>query len=187
MTGIAQVDEGTLMRYKSDPPGFRRHPSYYSDRYVTRARGPVGAHGTWTLIDGRDGVRPDDDYYDRYPHRDVPWNDLPDGTAWQKDATYLRRFLDEGIALTERAMEAILTEYGFGPDHDTRPFEERISVLDGKDDLFGDSYANLVRRVLHAIVTQDTFVFAMSGHSAAAGKCIDPSCYFVARALKKKN
>jgi hypothetical protein len=31
------------------------------------------------------------------------------------------------------------------------------------------SWENLKRRLLHAIMTEDVFVFAMGGHSAAAG------------------
>lgn len=176
------VDEATLARYRAEPSGFRRHPSYYSDKYLTRARrgggGGTGSAstslGSWTLVDTDAPTRADhhtDAFYDRYPHRDVPWDDLPD-TAWQKDAAYLPRFLDQGIALVERAMEAILMEYGFGPDRDDRPLEERMQRLNVKDALKGNAYANLVRRVLHAIVTQDTFVFAMSGHSAAAGESV---------------
>ena len=170
---IADVDEAALARYKADTPGFRRHPSYYSDKYLTRARGPDASMGSWTLVDSKSAIRPGDDFYNQYPNRDVPWQDFPETTAWQKDATYLPQFLDQGIALVERALEAILTEYGYGSDRDDRPFEERLSILTNpsRNTMPGKSFEGLVRRVLHSIVTQDTFTLAMSGHSAAAGTC----------------
>ena len=172
--GLMAVEEDALARYKAAPPGFRRAPSYYADTYTRRAAAPDPAYGSWTLVDERRHTRPDDAFYDQYPHRDVPWNDFPASTAWQTDASYLPQFLDQGIALTERAMEAILMEYGFGPERDPRPLVERMERLNSKGALYKNSYPHLVRRVLHAIVTQDTFVFAMSGHSAAAGEYI---CY----------
>lgn len=173
---LADVDAEALARYKADPKGFRHHPSYYSDSYVRRARAPVDTFGSWTLVDTKRSTRPANDFYTKYPSRDVPWEDFPD-TAWQKDEEYLPKFLEEGIALAERALEAILTEYGFGKDQDSRDFSQRIKLLGAQVEktepgaviLNGDSYKGLVRRILHAIVTEDTFTFAMSGHSAAAG------------------
>lgn len=169
---LAEVDAETLERYKADPSGFRRHPSYYSDKYLPRAPQPVDTYGSWTLVDSRE--RPGDDFYTKYPNRDVPWAEFPEN-AWQKDPEYLPQFLDQGIALVERAMEAILTEYGLGKDRDKRDFEERIQLMAAVDNpsvatLAGDSHLGLRRRILHAIVTQDTFTFALSGHSAAAGR-----------------
>lgn len=134
----------------------------------------------WTLVDEQRDNRPDEAFYAQYPHRDVPWAAFPD-TAWQKDDTYLPQFLDQGLALVERAMEAILTEYGYGSDRDQRPFSERMAMLgqsepQGKNRpttggyAVGNSYDGLVRRILHAIVTQDSFHLAMAGHSAAAGE-----------------
>ena len=173
---VADADEETIARFKADPPGYRWHPSYYSDKYLTRARAPDGVYGSWNLVDHKRSTRPDDAFYANYPNRDVPWADFPD-TAWQKDSEYLPQFLDEGIALAERAMEAILTEYGYGKDRDDTPFEERMKRLGprspespGVANLVGNSYQGLIRRVLHAVVTEDTFVFGMAGHSSAAGE-----------------
>lgn len=167
----AQVDIATLARYLAQPPGFRRHPSYYSDKYLTRSLATNDTYGAWTLRDEHQAQRPDDSFYAQYPHRDVPWEDFPHETAWQKDSMYLPIFLQEGIALAERGLELILTEYGRGRDTDGRSFEERIQILGPNQSvsLQGQSYKGLIRRILHAIVTQDTFVFAMAGHSAAAG------------------
>lgn len=173
---LQEVDDETLKRYLAAPTGYRRHPSYYSNKYLTRAQ-PVTDQkeldkwGKWTLVDTKRSSRPGDDFYQQYSHRDVPWDDFPALTAWQKDSDYLPKFLEEGIALVERAMEAILTEYGYGKDRDDRPFEERIQLLNTVNSLQkgSDSYKGLVRRILHSIVTEDTFTFAMAGHSAAAG------------------
>ena len=174
---VADADEETIARFKADPPGYRWHPSYYSDKYLTRAKAPDGVYGSWNLIDNKRSTRPDDTFYTKYTNRDVPWAEFPT-TAWQKDPEYLPKYLDEGIALAERAMEAILMEYGYGKDRDDTPFEERIKRLGPKSpespgvaDLVGNSYQGLVRRVLHAIVTEDTFVLGMAGHSSAAGEC----------------
>lgn len=174
---VQDADTETIARFKAAEPGYRWHPSYYSDKYLLRSNLVPGSgaatamtheFGAWTLVDTKRASRPDDAFYNQYPHRDVPWSDFPDDTAWQKDAEYLPEFLDEGIALAERAMEAILTEYGYGKDRDETPFEERMMRL--SNNLVGNSYQGLVRRVLHAIVTEDTFVFAMAGHSSAAGE-----------------
>ena len=90
-------------------------------------------------------------------------------------------------------MEAVLGEYGHSkfdePDLDfderstmfhvnlvnltredgdyTSEFQHDIASSAGWHDLKG--WDNLQRRILHAIMTEDTFVFAMGGHSAAAG------------------
>ena len=186
---LYDIDQDALDRFKAAPTGYRYHPSYYSDKYLRRT--PLQSSfvteqltqtwGSWTLVDSKSAIRPGDDFYNQYPNRDVPWADFSESTAWQKDATYLPQFLDQGIALVERAMEAILTEYGYGSDRDDRPLEERMALLGvspqvGKArpgtgaSVVGNSYQGLVRRILHAIVSQDTFTLAMAGHSSAAGE-----------------
>ena len=173
---LADVDAETLARFKAQPTGFRRHPAYYSDKYVKRAK-PATEHtfGSWQLVDAKRASRPADDFYNKYPNRDVPWADFPD-TAWQKDKDYLPQFLNQGIALVERALNAILAEYGITEESSGRTGEDLYKLLgiqDGKGcgvvNSNEQSYQGLIRRVMHAVVTEDTFVFAMSGHSAAAG------------------
>jgi hypothetical protein len=188
---IPDIDHEALERFKAEPSGYRRHPSYYSDKYIRRAStgmtmddkiALVTKWKAWTLVDEKRSMRPGNEFYNQYPNRDVPWTQFPD-SAWQKDTEYLPQFLNEGLLLVERAMEAILTEYGYGSDRDNRPFEERIALLGlspprGKSlpeaggYAVGNSFDGLVRRILHAIVTEDSFIFAMSGHSAAAGTYI---------------
>jgi hypothetical protein len=155
--------------------------------------------GSWTLDNAAARSKKDsssstttttDDYYLHYPNRDVPRDKFPD-TAWQKDTNYIQQFLQEGLALIERAMEAILAEYGHGPDdHPNDSFQVRSGMfllLSIDDDKLPTLKANpkillrnggwttprswlgLQRRLLHAIMTEDTFVFVMGGHSSAAG------------------
>jgi hypothetical protein len=143
--------------------------------------------GTWAWPDEK--KRPTQDFYKAYPTRDVPRDQFP-ANAWQKDAAYVSRFLQESQDLVMRAMEAILSEYGHGKDSEPgKSFEERKNMFSvtidpgefnpavGKKaptvDIGGKassrSWNGLKRRLLHAIMTEDTFVFAMGGHSASAG------------------
>jgi len=78
-------------------------------------------------------------------------------------------------------MEAVLSEYGHGqqdePDlnFETRSemfrlvFTNELEENDSGGTTNSKSFDGLVRRVLHSIVTEDTFVLVMGGHSAAAG------------------
>jgi hypothetical protein len=142
----------------------------------------ITKHGSWTLVDDKE--RPSKDLYKKYPTRDIPRSEFP-SNAWQIDKEYLAKFLPEGIALAQRAQEGILAEYG----HTEGPFLNRSEMfhmdmyegtLEGVQfpkDFQGDkggwttkkSWEGLKRRILHAVMTEDWFVFAMGGHSAAAG------------------
>ena len=143
--------------------------------------------GSWTLVDDKSDQRPKHDFYADYPNRDIPRSEFP-SNAWQLDKDYVGKFLTEGIALANRAMEAILSEYGHGKeDEPDVPFANRSQMFDVimfegnlTDVQFEKEYsqngwttkrswANLKKRVLHSIMTQDSFIFAMGGHSAAAG------------------
>jgi hypothetical protein len=125
--------------------------------------------------------------YSKYPNRDVPWDQFH-SHAWQRDTAYVKQFLDQGQQLVTRAMEAILAEYGHDDRNRNVSFQERSSMFaiskwdnDLKFDTFippdtkqggwttTRSWKGLQRRLLHAIMTQDSFVLSMGGHSAAAG------------------
>jgi hypothetical protein len=139
--------------------------------------------------------RPQHDFYKDYPNRDVPRTKFP-SNAWQLDKVYMKEFLTQGKDLVMRAMEAILAEYGHGVDDEPGvSFETRSSMFQlrfldlestiygkdgnagGKDGGSGDdggwttnrSWAGLKLRLWHAIMTEDSFNFAVGGHSAAAG------------------
>ena len=191
------VDQKTKDRYYAQPPGFRKHPSYFSESYIPRGRDLSALDrqqladewGSWTLVDSKRASRPGDDFYRSFgPHRDVPNHEFP-ATAWQKDTEYLGQFLSEGIALTKRAMEAILTEYGKEPadrhnadaDFAQRSAGLRVKKSDHPQDINKatsqaggwmpvKAWNGLKKRLLHSIMTEDSFNLVMGGHSAAAGE-----------------
>jgi hypothetical protein len=131
--------------------------------------------GTWQLGDLPEMDR--DAFCGDRSHCDVPRDAFP-SDAWQADSTYMPTFLDEADKLVDRAMHAILAEYGKSPD-DTSMFD--LTYLDLKRRELRStpppnnagwttkrSMQGLSRRLLHAIMTRDTFTFIMGGHSAAA-------------------
>jgi hypothetical protein len=146
--------------------------------------------GSWTLVDDKE--RPTEDFYKNHPNRDIPRSEFP-SNAWQIDKEYLAKFLPEGIALAQRTQEAILAEYGqpMKGDWEERSkmfLIEQFDTLEGQDGLAKGkrgtggresldqggwttkkSWEGLKKRLLHAVMTEDWFVFAMGGHSAAAG------------------
>lgn len=149
-------------------------------------------YGSWTFVDPTPEKRPKDDYCGQYPNRDIKWDQFPNG-AWQIDSNYLSQWLPQAKGLVERAIEAILTEYGYGKE--TFPdieLDERCNMgvfqtewLDLNVTTAGQGkqykgntlggwitqqyFDGLIRRAMHAIITQDTFTVVMGGHSAAAG------------------
>jgi hypothetical protein len=174
-------------------PGYKANPAQLSDTYLPRGK-PINAtdkealaqkHGTWTLIDPKADQRPRYDFYSRYPSRDIPRDQFP-AKAWQIDREYLAKFLPEAKALIERSMEAMLAEYGHSAEEEPgKTFEERaamfnVSVIDISNIGTTKNFKNagwmterasdgLIRRLLHAVMTEDTFTVVMGGHSAAAG------------------
>jgi hypothetical protein len=195
---LSLTDPQVQERYLADPPGHRKHPSYYSDTYLRRAaprRESMTATseqwGSWTLVDHQRSIRPGDDFYTQYPNRDVPLTDFPADTAWQRNSGYVEQFLHQATNLTMRAMESILAEYGHGPSTPgTADFAQRSAALQVEQIAAGEdlavtakskdaktnggwmpqqSWNGLKRRLLHAVMTQDSFHLVMGGHSAAAG------------------
>ena len=122
----------TDLPHPDEPAGYKHPDSYFSDTYIRRARSdrrsgtPYAAElqqlwGAWTFVDPlseqkqRQKQRLTPEEWDvlaaQYPNRDVPFQEIPE-TAWQRDAIYLEKFLQQGVALTERALKSILAEYG---------------------------------------------------------------------------
>ena len=147
--------------------------------------------GEWHFWDGDEDMRPKEDYCGKYPHRDIPGEEFPDD-AWQVDAVYVNHYLNDADKLISRAMEAIFTEYGKGKPLPPEKLAERLEMfhwqkVDMKEQtnpppMFGRrdqrqiggwttkrSFDGLVRRLLHAMMTQDTFTVVLAGHSAAMG------------------
>lgn len=145
--------------------------------------------GKWHFWDGDPESRPTEDYMALFPNRDCPYEEFPE-MAWQADAVYVNHMLDSAGELVARAKEAIYTEYGYGPraelDHDQLKIRMdmfKLSMIDLDDDnavpvstsltqggwTTKRSLKGLVRRLLHAMMTNDTFTIVLGGHSAAAG------------------
>jgi len=147
--------------------------------------------GHWHFWDGEEDERPSEDYLSEYPNKDVPNDKFPDG-AWQADAVYVNHFLSDAGKLVERAMEAIYAEYGYRGDEMTpEQIAERTksifhwvtyegdvtptihktdeSILDSVGWMPKRSYDGLIRRLLHAMMTSDTFTVVVAGHSVVAG------------------
>ncbi len=145
--------------------------------------------GKWHFWDGDPDSRPTEDYMAEFPNRDCPFEEFP-YTAWQADAVYVNHMLDSAGELVNRAKEAIYTEYGWGP-LDSITVEQRIErrkmfhleLIDLEDPEVSQpkeslqqggwttrkSFEGLARRLLHAMMSNDTFTVVLGGHSAAAG------------------
>ena len=173
------------------PKGFRKPAQEYSDTYLPRGKPLTDAQrqaltekwGSWTL--SVDTPRPDLPV-DDYPNGDVPRSAFPPG-AWQSDPVYLEKWLPEAIALTDRAVQAILAEYGHSKfDNDPEgAFMFNLTMLErrpgskpawsSKMGIGNAGFATastlqaIQKRLLHSIVTEGSFVYVMGGHSASAG------------------
>lgn len=175
------------------PKGFRKPAQEYSDTYLPRHKPTwkpdqnAKTWGSWTLVDAKREQRPDLPLRD-YPNGDVPRSAFPAG-AWQSDEPYLEKFLSEGVALTDRALNAMLAEYGHdrnivGGDGDDFLFDlTPLNVVYGQKVPYGtkkepvgnagwatpSTLQQIRKRLLHSVVTEGTFIFVMGGHSASAG------------------
>jgi hypothetical protein len=148
--------------------------------------------GNWHFWDGDENMRPTKEYTSKYPNMDIPGDDFPQD-AWQADAVFVNHILNEADQLISRAMEAIFSEYGHGKPLPIAKLAERMKMFHwdkidmanskGPPQQFtkrgdrgiggwttGRSFDGLVRRLLHAMMTSDTFTVVMGGHSAAAGQ-----------------
>lgn len=149
--------------------------------------------GKWHFWDATPNIRPEDPYITT-GGKDIISEKIPEN-AWQADAVYVNHFLDSAMELVERAKEAIYLEYGHGPReslteeelverskmfqpiyYDFEPESEQISwqklpkiITDGAGWTTRRTFQSLVKRLLHAIITQSEFIVVMGGHSSAAG------------------
>jgi hypothetical protein len=161
--------------------------SYPSTPFAVRTENPPADEvfneyaktwGTWQL--GQELPQMDRAAFcGNHEHCDVPLDKFP-SNAWQKDKAFMTKFLEEADQLVDRARNAILAEYGKSSNDATMfDLDYRDDLKGGRRELKGPpdnggwttkrSMDGLVRRILHAIMTRDTFNFVMGGHSAAAG------------------
>jgi hypothetical protein len=147
--------------------------------------------GAWTDIEQDDIVRPLPNF-DMKPYGDINNTDFPEN-SWQSDELYIAKFIVEARALIDRVREGIYAEYGFPlknkngtmlskeekEERDAK-FEVKILIPNGTNPL-ADTLSTgiawlskpaidgLIRKLLHALITNDEFYVLMGGHSAAAG------------------
>ena len=148
--------------------------------------------GGWNFWDDEEDSRPTENFLLKFPNGDVPNDQFPEN-AWQADAVFVNHYLHDAGKLVERAMEAIYAEYGYSSEGMTpeqlaarsdKIFQWYITngpndnvvpnnVKKGRSNQGGfipkKSHDGLVRRLLHAMMTSDTFTVVLCGHSVAAG------------------
>lgn len=148
--------------------------------------------GKWSFWDGDEEMRPTDDFVSQYPYRDVPGDEIPDD-AWQADAVFVNHYLNDADKLVSRAIEAIFAEYGhaaegLAPEELSKRNEqfhweilEDMASAKSPPEPYGGkrspkdtggwttqrSSLGMQRRLLHAMMTSDTFTVVMGGHSAS--------------------
>ena len=150
------------------------------NQYMQATKEQVGA---WTQPDFTNLRRP----YNLFtvPHKDLPIQDFPD-LAWQANATYVKTFIKEATELVQRVRLAIYREYGWNDDNDktddvfaiqTTVGSEEISIKSGMAAavnpdgtpqngvafLHRDAFNGLVRKLLHAMMTEDEFYVVAAG------------------------
>ena len=143
---------------------------------------------------GRYRPKPD---FKSVKHRDLPIAHFPEG-SWQTDDEYVCKFVDQARAMIKRVKEGIYAEYGHptvstnGTKLSGKDIEDRDAlfqviiednqIIDGKaaiNNITGplpgiaymsrNAWDGLVRKLLHALVTNDIFYVVMAGDSVAAG------------------
>jgi hypothetical protein len=120
----------------------------------------------------RGKVRPQPTNFDGVPNRDVKNADFPKG-SWQADAAYTKAFLSQAKLLIDRTIEAVYAEYGVGLVPGAPPLSDEKNA---ERNLFApivplsnQSADGIARRMIHHVMTGDTFELVLGGHSAAAG------------------
>jgi len=158
-------------------------------RYEAKMAGVRTKWGAWNFRDDypeKHGVksRPVADFAP-VKYRDLPVASFPDG-AWQTDVEYVKQFLTEAKALVTRVKEGIYAEYG-QPTVNADGTNLSPGEVASRDKLFSvaheqgedrtgklgflepNAWDALVRKLLHAMMTNDEFYVVLGGHSAAAG------------------
>jgi hypothetical protein len=175
-------------------PGYKKPTSEVSDTYIRRAKQTLTAeqqqelndtwgYWNWTHpppLPHTTAPPP----YNQYPNQDIPRSAFPTG-SWQTDPLYLQEFLPHSIQYIERCLEAILGEYGNSKfDHPDKSIWDRAWMFDittsGEKYNLKNPMGNagfgtpatlgaIKKRIVHALMTENSFTFVMGGHSAAAG------------------
>jgi hypothetical protein len=135
--------------------------------FVEKMKHVRNQYGAWDFHDTQN-VRPIANF-DKVEYKDMMNDDFPDG-SWQKDETYVRNLISEGVKLVKRVKFAIYAEYGHPilglSEEKVKEVENMFAVYIGDSppsDFAGIAYITqkgfdmLVRKLLHAMITNDEF------------------------------
>jgi len=159
------------------------------EKYSAKMKAVREEWGTWDMEDKcSDEACFDEVDFSKIDYRDMSNDQLSSGT-WQMDEAYVGQFLGEAKKLVTRVTNGVLAEYGSPhkkpdgtmlSDAEMQEREEnwKISILEvgdvtvpvkGVAALSRVAFDGLVRKLLHAMITNDEFYVVLGGHSAAAG------------------
>jgi len=124
-------------------------------------------YGAWDFHDTKNG-RPIANF-DNVEYKDMMNKDFPDG-CWQTDETYVRNLISEGGKLVKRVKSAIYAEYGHPiqglSEEKVKEVEDMFAIHIGDTPPSGftgiayitqKGFDMLVRKLLHAMITNDEF------------------------------
>lgn len=165
------------------------------NQYIAKMEKVREEWGAWDFRDPRSGPQKEtttpnsEDFqrpaadFSKASHKDLPIEEYPPG-SWQADDQYVANFLEEAKKLVHRVREGIYAESGWPKKDDDDEYMElrerlfKIHVWDvdsigskgeGIAFLTKPAFDGLVRKLLHAMMTNDDFYAVLAGHSAAAG------------------
>lgn len=162
----------------------REELEFEQESYLAKMKNVRLEWGAWNFTDPFEEEREPADFSSSQ-YKDLPVVNFPPG-SWQSDKDYLKAFLAEAKALITRMQKGIYAEYGW-PIKEGMTQEElekhesvwKIHVLEDDEEfqrattgiakLSKVAMDGLVRKLLHAMMTQDEFYALLAGHSAAAG------------------
>lgn len=158
------------------------------DKFVEKMKKVRAEWGAWSFKDTKPG-RPTASF-SNIDYKDLPNSKLPAG-SWQTDEEYVTSFIAEARSLIERVTEGIYAEYGsplkkkdgtsltqaelisrsikWGPKIERIGDDTNSADPQGIATLSGVAFDGLVKKLLHALITNDEFYAVLGGHSAAAG------------------
>jgi len=150
--------------------------------YISKMNKVRKEWGAWKFHDEKEN-RPVADL-SSIPYKDF-FYDKVDDDVWQKDEDYVTKFIEESKTYIERITEAVYAEYGYptkSADGSTMSDEEILkrnklfsvriddsTAQNGASWMTASAFEGFIRKLLHAIMTNDEFYVVLGGHSAAAG------------------
>ena len=160
------------------------------EEYVAKMESVRSRWGAWDFVDdyalkNKGKERPVADFSDT-EYKDMMAPKFPAG-SWQTDAAYVERFLAEAGDLVDRVREGVYAELGRpskGPDgkvllsDEERVERDRAFRIAHEEDDDGEgamgtvnarSWDGLVRKLLHAMMTNDEFYAILGGTLCGGG------------------